>query len=285
MDEMIKQEQERNWTVGVRINEGVKSYFFATDDETLKIGDKVVVENVHGLEIGTIAIAVKPKDQVHCEFELKPVIRRATEEDLAHYEANKALAVEALNFCQTQVEALHLEMNLLTAEYTLDRTKIVITYLANERIDFRELLKVLASHLRCRIELRQIGNRDKAKIIGGIGICGLELCCSRFLNDFDSISINLAKNQLLPVNPAKFTGQCGRLICCLRYENDIYTEVKKEFPKIGTMVTMQGVKYRVASINVLSRSVKLEAEENVVFTTLDELKKYWKANPNEKMPK
>jgi cell fate regulator YaaT (PSP1 superfamily) len=162
-------------------------------------------------------------------------------------------------------------MHLVSAEYTLDRSKLIFSYLAEERVDFRELLKILASYFHTRIELRQIGSRDKAKMIGGIGICGLPLCCSTFLNEFDNISINRAKNQLLTLNIPKLSGHCGKLICCLKYEDDAYTDLKKDFPKVGIRVKYDGEVYRIAAMNVLTRIIKLENHNGVHFLPLEEV--------------
>ena len=164
-------------------------------------------------------------------------------------------------------------MNLISCEYTLDKSKVIFSYLADDRVDFRELLKVLASRLRTRIELRQIGSRDKAKMIGGLGVCGLPLCCSTFLNEFDGISINRAKNQMLAINIPKLSGQCGKLICCLKYEDDAYTEERKAFPELGTRYFIDKVEYTVTSINILSRVVKIENEEDIKFLPLEDFKK------------
>jgi len=161
-------------------------------------------------------------------------------------------------------------MNLISCEYTLDKSKVLFSYLADDRVDFRELLKVLASKLHTRIELRQIGSRDKAKMIGGLGVCGLPLCCSTFLNEFDGISINRAKNQMLAINIPKLSGQCGKLICCLKYEDDAYTEERKAFPELGSRFFIDKTEYTVTSINILSRVVKVENEDDIKFLPLED---------------
>ncbi|MFA5481550.1 MAG: regulatory iron-sulfur-containing complex subunit RicT, partial [Bacilli bacterium] len=204
--------------------------------------------------------------------ELKPIIRIANDTDIYVHEENKRRAAEALRFCAEEVRELKLDMHLLNAEYTLDGSKITITYVAEDRVDFRDLLKILASKLRCRIELRQIGSRDKAKVIGGIGICGLPLCCSTFLSSFDGISISRAKNQMLSLNIPKLSGHCGKLICCLLFEDDQYSDLKKEFPKIGDRFVKDGNSYRINSFNVLSRMIKIESDVDVQYISLDELK-------------
>ena len=164
-------------------------------------------------------------------------------------------------------------MNLISCEYTLDKSKVLFSYLADDRVDFRELLKVLASKLHTRIELRQIGSRDKAKMIGGLGICGLPLCCSTFLNEFDGISINRAKNQMLAINIPKLSGQCGKLICCLKYEDDAYTEERKRFPDLGSKVFIDKVEFTVTNINIISNVVKVENPDDIKFLPLDEFNK------------
>ena len=171
-------------------------------------------------------------------------------------------------------------MNLISCEYTLDKSKVIFSYLADDRVDFRELLKVLASRLRTRIELRQIGSRDKAKMIGGLGICGLPLCCSTFLNEFDGISINRAKNQMLAINIPKLSGQCGKLICCLKYEDDAYSEERKKYPELGSRHFIDKVEYTVTSINILSRVVKIENDEDIKFLPLDDFYKQVGGNRN-----
>ena len=164
-------------------------------------------------------------------------------------------------------------MRLIYAEYTLDKTKITFTYSADERVDFRELLKVLAARLRTRIDLRQIGARDKAKMIGGIGVCGLPICCSTFLNEFDGISINRAKNQMLAINIPKLSGHCGKLICCLKFEDDAYTDAKAKFPTIGESITIDETVFCVESYNVISQQIKLNNGDDSIYLSLDEYNK------------
>ena len=174
-------------------------------------------------------------------------------------------------------------MNFISCEYTLDKTKVILSYVADERVDFRELLKSLASRLHTRIELRQIGSRDKAKMIGGIGICGLPLCCSTFLNEFDGISINRAKNQMLAINIPKLSGHCGKLICCLKYEDDVYSEQRKNFPELGSKIFLDRIEYTVTGVNIISKVVKIENEEDVKFMPLEDLNRQarWRRNRND----
>lgn len=287
-NEEIKEEtpQEQikyDYYVAIKMNASAKAYFFSTNISDLKIGEYVVIETVRGLELGKVDTEVLPMEKYKLTLELKPIIRRASEEDIANAKENITLAQNALEICTREVKNLNLDMRLITCEYTLDRSKVIFSYLADNRVDFRELLKVLAAQLHCRIELRQIGTRDKAKIVGGIGICGLPLCCSTFLNEFDGISINRAKNQMLSLNIPKLSGHCGKLICCLKYEDDAYTELKEGYPRLGTRIMYNNEQFKITSMNVLTRQIKLENSENVVFVDLDVVKKCMKDNKyNEK---
>lgn len=258
--------------VGIRFNNLGKAYFFSTDDSSLVIGDFVVVETIRGIELGNVAILPQEIVEYKSSLGLKPILRRAIEEDIKAYKANLLAADEAFRFTQAEVSRLELEMNLTSAEFTLDRAKIIISYLSEHRVDFRELLHSLAGKLHTRIELRQIGTRDKAKMIGGVGICGLPLCCSTFLNEFDGISINRAKNQMLALNIPKLSGHCGKLICCLKYEDELYTELKKDFPRLGLRFNYNGTQYRITSLNVLNRTVKIEGSGDVQFLDLSAIK-------------
>lgn len=244
--------------VSIRFRGSDKSYFFSTSFSDLKPGDLVVVETISGYEIGTVCTTSTPLSFYHSSLELKPILRRPNKGDMSNYEYNIALGKKALEICRRDVEILGLAMDLIDAVYTLDGEKVTITYTSPEkRVDFRELLHMLAPELGCRVELRQIANRDKAKMIGGIGICGLPLCCSTFLNSFEGISIQRAKNQMLTINIPKLSGPCDKLICCLLYEDDAYTEAKKEFPRHGEVIHTPEGDYSVDSFNVLSKNVRL----------------------------
>ena len=270
------QEEKRNtYThfVGVKFLNTPRAYFFGVDNIDLKEGDKVVVETVRGIELGTVAINPISIDKYSSALLLKPVLRKATDTDIKLSEINQKDAQFALEICETEVKKLNLDMNLISCEYTLDKSKVLFSYLADDRVDFRELLKVLASKLHTRIELRQIGSRDKAKMIGGLGSCGLPLCCSTFLNEFDGISINRAKNQMLAINIPKLSGQCGKLICCLKYEDDCYTEERKKYPELGSRHFIDKVEYTVTGINILSSVVKIENEDDIKFLPLEEFVK------------
>ena len=259
--------------VGVKFSNTQRAYFFGVKDIELALDDKVVVETVRGTELGIVAIEPISIDKYSNGLALKPILRKATDTDVKLCEINKKDAVFAMEICQSEVKKLNLDMNLISCEYTLDKSKVLFSYLADDRVDFRELLKVLAAKLHTRIELRQIGSRDKAKMIGGLGACGLPLCCSTFLNEFDGISINRAKNQMLAINIPKLSGQCGKLICCLKYEDDAYTEERKHFPDLGSRFFIDKVEYTVTSINILSRIIKIENEDDIKFIPLDEFNK------------
>ena len=276
MSEMENKEKTPSYRyiVSVKFANSKKAYNFGTNDETIVYGDKVVVETVRGMEIGEIISDLRDFASVNITMEVKPVLRKATEKDMAANERNKADSPEAMKKCQQCIEKLGLEMYLISAEYTLDRSKVIFSYVADDRIDFRELLKQLAAIFRCRIELRQIGSRDKAKIIGGLGTCGMETCCSRFLDDFDIVSINMAKNQLLALNTQKLSGQCGKLMCCLKYEDDNYKSMRKGLPKLNALVEYEGEKFRITSMNLLNGSVRLSNRNNAIDMTLADLKKH-----------
>ena len=261
--------EENKKYVSVRFATTNKSYTFATSDPEIKNGDRVVVETQRGLECGTVVS--DPFDKADLNMEIKPIIRKADENDLRRYERNREDSARARNICQEESDKLDLKMNVISAEYTLDRAKVTFTYLADERVDFRELLKVLASIFHCRIDLRQVGTRDKAKMVSGIGVCGRELCCARFMGDFDRISINMAKNQLLALNIQKLSGQCGNLMCCLRFEDDAYKQLRKDLPKLNAQVEYEGEKYRITSMNVIAKNCKLENREHAIFISLEDL--------------
>ena len=277
------QEEKRNtYThfVGVKFLNTPRAYFFGVKDIELKVDDKVIVETVRGIELGTIAIEPMSIEKYSNSLLLKPVLRKATDTDIKVAEINAKDAQFALEICEQEVKKLGLDMNLISCEYTLDKSKVLFSYLADDRVDFRELLKVLASRLHTRIELRQIGSRDKAKMIGGLGSCGLPLCCSTFLNEFDGISINRAKNQMLAINIPKLSGQCGKLICCLKYEDDCYTEERKKYPELGSRHFIDKVEYTVTSVNILSSVVKIENEDDVKFLPLEDFIKQTRFKKN-----
>ena len=261
--------EETTKYISVRFETTNKTYTFSTEDPSIRNNDAVVVETQRGLEYARVVS--DPFDKPNVGIEIKPIIRKADEMDARQFERNKKDAIKAKEICQKESDALNLQMNVISAEYTLDRQKITFIYLADDRVDFHELLKVLASIFHCRIDLRQVGTRDKAKMVSGIGVCGRELCCARFIGDFDRISINMAKNQLLALNIQKLSGQCGNLMCCLRYEDDTYKKLRKDLPKLNSQVEFEKEKYRITSMNVINKTCKLENAEHAIFITLDEL--------------
>lgn len=257
--------------INVKFGVSNKTYYFATDDISLEIGQKVVVETIVGLELGEVTTFPKLISSLNYDKEIKPIKRRATEEDLKAYKANEELAIYASQMFVKVVNDLKLDMRLIGAQYTLDKTKVLFTYVADDRVDFRELLKILAAQLHCRIELRQINSRERAQLVGGLGVCGLPLCCTSFFTQFDGVSLSKAKNQMLAINIPKLSGQCGKLMCCLKYEDDLYTEAKKDYPAINTKVMYEGKEFKVNSFNVLSKMIKLVNEDDVEFLPLEKV--------------
>jgi cell fate regulator YaaT (PSP1 superfamily) len=219
--------------IGVRFQNNGKTYYFSPSGQKMTVGQRVIVETARGIECGTVAIANRMVEEERIVAPLKPIIRIATEKDLAQLEENERREEEAFRICEEKIARHKLNMNLVDVEYTFDNNKILFYFTADGRIDFRELVKDLASVFRTRIELRQIGVRDEAKMLGGLGICGRPFCCSSFLSDFQPVSIKMAKEQGLSLNPTKISGTCGRLMCCLKYEQDAYEDLLKITPKNG----------------------------------------------------
>ncbi len=248
--------------VGVRFKKTGKVYYFDPKELKLGAGDCVIVETARGLEYGEITIANKVIDSREIVSPLRPVIRVATEEDRSHHELNLEKEVEAFNVCLEKIEAHKLEMKLVDVEYTFDNGKLLFYFTSDGRVDFRDLVKDLASHFRTRIELRQIGIRDEAKLVGGIGVCGRPYCCSSFLNDFVQVSIKMAKEQNLSLNSAKISGACGRLMCCLRYEYETYARELAKMPKVDSIVITPEGNGVVTEIAPLSGIVKVKMDEN-----------------------
>lgn len=249
--------------IGVRFRPAGKIYFFAPGKLEIQSGDKVIVETARGVEFGSVVIGKKEVEDDKITQPLKSVIRIATEEDKKKEEKNREKEKEAFNICLEKIRKHELEMKLIDAEYTFDNNKVLFYFTADGRIDFRELVKDLASVFRTRIELRQIGVRDETKIRGGIGICGRPLCCHTYLSEFAPVSIKMAKEQNLSLNPTKISGVCGRLMCCLTNEEETYEELNSHLPSAGDFVTTpEGLKGDVQSVNVLRQLVK-------VIVTLD----------------
>ena len=222
--------------IGIRFKDGGKIYYFDPCGIEAKIGDNLIVETARGLEYGGVAIANKVVPESEVVLPLRPVIRAATADDDAKNEENKKKEKEVFSICLGKIAEHGLEMKLVEAEYTFDNSKLLFYFTADGRVDFRELVKDLAAAFRTRIELRQIGIRDETKMIGGLGVCGLPFCCSKFLDDFGQVSIKMAKEQNLSLNSQKISGACGRLMCCLRYEHDVYEEEIKKTPKVDSVV-------------------------------------------------
>ncbi|GEL78277.1 PSP1 domain-containing protein [Tenuibacillus multivorans] len=259
--------------IGVRFKQAGKIYYFDPGDLNMTTEDYVIVETVRGIEFGKVVIANKKVDEEDVVLPLKKVIRIADDKDKLTISENKDKTEEAYQVCVQKIKEHELDMNLVDAEFTFDRNKIIFYFTAEGRVDFRELVKDLAAVFKTRIELRQIGVRDEAKMLGGIGPCGRMLCCSTFLGDFEPVSIKMAKDQNLSLNPAKISGLCGRLMCCLKYENDMYEDAKQELPDIGEVMTTSNGKGKVVGLNILEKLVQVELEEmeRVVEYTIDEL--------------
>ncbi|BBW98080.1 MULTISPECIES: stage 0 sporulation family protein [Geobacillus] len=261
--------------VGVRFKKAGKIYYFDPGDFVIPVGEFVIVETARGIEYGKVVIANKQVDENDIVLPLKKVIRVANEKDKWIVEENKKAARQAYDICLRKVEEHGLEMKLVDVEYTFDRNKVIFYFTADGRVDFRELVKDLASIFRTRIELRQIGVRDEAKMLGGIGPCGRMLCCSTFLGDFEPVSIKMAKDQNLSLNPTKISGLCGRLMCCLKYESEEYETAKEQLPDLGEYVETPYGFGKVVGLNILERVLQIELPEHgrVVEYTLDELMK------------
>lgn len=250
--------------VGVVLNDKGKTYFFSCNDLELKKGLNVIVETEKGIQYGQVVVSPYEVDEKDLGFPLKNVIRIATKDDDKQYQKNSKDAKEALTKAREISNQLSLNMRIIDANYIFDRSQLLFNFLADSRVDFREFAKKLAQIYRTRIELRQIGVRDKAKEIGGIGPCGRFLCCSTFLTDFNSVSINMAKNQMLALNPTKINGVCGRLLCCLNYEDEVYSEMKKSFPNIGQAYKNSEVEGKVVSLNLLKKTITVETKNKTL---------------------
>ena len=259
--------------VGVRFKNAGKIYYFDPVDFEIEEDMDVVVETARGLEYGTIVVGKKEIDEESLVSPLKPIIRIATEEDTKIYKENKEKAKETFELCLEKIKEHNLTMYLIDCEYTFDRNKLIFYFTAEGRIDFRELVKDLAAIFKTRIELRQIGVRDEAKSIGGLGPCGRSLCCSSWLGDFQPVSIKMAKDQSLSLNPTKTSGICGRLFCCLKYEHDVYVEAIEKVPPVGAIVKVDSNKGKVIETNPLLEQVKVEFNDKTIRICMkDEIK-------------
>ncbi len=243
-----------------------KVYYFSPAGKKVKVGDSVIVETAKGVECGEVVLGSKEIDEKEFPAQLKPIMRVATPQDFKTVENNKIKEKEAFKICEEKIAKHKLSMNLVDVESTFDNNKLLFYFTAENRVDFRELVKDLASVFRTRIELRQIGVRDEAKMLGGIGSCGQPYCCSRFLGEFQPVSIKMAKEQGLSLNPTKISGACGRLMCCLKYEQDAYTELLKTTPKCGAIVKTAEGKGVVEDSNLLTGKLRVKLESDAVVT-------------------
>jgi len=249
--------------VGVKLNGVGKVYFFDENDYKTVDGMDVIVETEKGLQFGKVVSHIDDQD-INNKIDYKKVVRIATKADVRKHNSNLKDVDKAIIKCNELIKKFNLDMKIIDASYTFDREQLIFRFLADDRVDFRQLAKELGSSFKTRIELRQVGIRDKAKEIGGFGPCGRKLCCNNFLTEFESVSINMAKNQNLSLNPTKINGVCGRLLCCLTYENDNYTEYKQGLPEVGHRVNVDGEEGRVISVDVFKRSYKVMLSDNVV---------------------
>lgn len=248
--------------IGVRFKEVGKIYYFAPLDEKFKKGEYAVVETARGIECGLVAMENREVPDEEIIQPLKPIVRKASERDMQKVEENRKSEKRAFGICEKKIAAHGLDMKLIDVEYTFDNSKILFFYTAPTRVDFRELVKDLAGVFRSRIELRQIGVRDESKMLGGISICGRPFCCSEFLSDFQPVSIKMAKEQGLSLNPAKLSGSCGRLMCCLKYEQESYDHLLRHTPKVGALVDTREGRGVVVDTNLLTGVLKVKLDRN-----------------------
>lgn len=246
--------------IGVRFKEVGKIYYFDPKNMKLNKGDMVIVETARGIECGEVATPNKIVDEKDIIHPLKPLIRKANDNDLKHVKENKKRQKEAFKICEKKIAEHNLDMRLVDVEYTFDNNKILFYFTADGRVDFRSLVKDLASVFRTRIELRQIGVRDEAKMIGGLGVCGRPFCCHSFIGDFQPVSIKMAKEQGLSLSPVKISGTCGRLMCCLKYEQAAYADLLKHTPKVGAIVKTPEGKGLVVENNLIAGTLKVKLD-------------------------
>lgn len=248
--------------IGVRFKDVGKVYYFDPTGLQFAAGDRVIVETSRGVECGVVAIPNKEISDSNIVHPLKKIIRAADEKDLAHIEDNKRKEKRAFSICLKKIEEHKLEMKLVEVEYTFDNSKILFYFTADGRVDFRALVKELASVFKTRIELRQIGVRDEAKLLGGLGVCGRPLCCNSYLGEFQPVSIRMAKEQGLSLSPVKISGTCGRLMCCLKYEQEAYTDLLKRIPKVGAIVDTPDGEGKVVEANPISGVLKVSLKKS-----------------------
>lgn len=260
--------------IRVQFKKTGKRYYFSPGKYQIKSGDHVVVNTIHGIEVGTVSGDVIDIDMKSLESELKEIIRPATEEDINNNKSNQEASSEVITSVKSFAKQVGLDIKILQAEYTLDKAKLTIYFESEDRIDFRELVRLIADKYHTRIEMRQVGSRDGAKEIGGIGPCGLVMCCKTFLTEFNNVSIKMAKNQGLSLNPTKISGNCGKLLCCISYENDFYTKLRENAPDINDIVEAEKGEAKVLSVDVLNRTCKIKylADESFSYPHFEELK-------------
>ena len=246
--------------VGIRFKENGKVYFFDPDGKTLSKGDMVIVETVRGIECGEVSSANHKVNDSEIVHPLKKIVRLANKEDLKLLQQNREKEEDAFAFCQKKVEQLGLDMSLVEVECAFDGSKMLFYFTSDDRVDFRELVKILAGNYRTRIEMRQIGVRDVSKMLGGLGICGRPFCCSQFLDDFHPVSIKMAKEQGLSLNPSKISGTCGRLLCCLKYEQESYEYLAKVTPRVGSVVETKEGRGVVTENSLLTGKIKVQLD-------------------------
>lgn len=253
--------------VSVRFKDNGRNYFFDPADLELAVGDKVIVESAGGLSFGTVSEGEHMVPEEAVVKELKKVIRKATDKDIAQLSENRQREEKAFSICERKISEHNLEMKLVSVEYSFDGSKITFFFTADGRVDFRDLVKDLVSHFHTRIELHQIGVRDEARMLGGLGICGRPYCCKQFLNDFEPVSIKMAKEQGLSLNPTKISGSCGRLMCCLKYEQNAYDDLIKITPNVGSTVKYNGEMGTVIDVNLITGNllVKPKSEDGIPF--------------------
>ncbi|RIP32659.1 signal peptidase II [Staphylococcus gallinarum] len=259
--------------VGIEFQKSGKMEYYSPQQFDLRVDNWVVVESKRGVEMGRVKYEPLNVADEDVTLPLKEIIRLATEEDIAKYEKNEQDAETAFGLCKDTIQQQELDMRLVNCEYTLDKSKVIFNFTSDDRVDFRKLVKVLAQKLKTRIELRQIGVRDEAKLLGGIGPCGRSLCCSTFLGDFEPVSIKMAKDQNLSLNPTKISGACGRLMCCLKYENDYYEEARAQLPDVGDQIETPEGNGKVVGLNILdiSMQIKVEGLEQPLEYKMEEL--------------
>lgn len=261
--------------VGVRFKQAGKIYYFDPNGIEIKQGEYVIVETARGVEFGQVMVGPKQVAEDKVTLPLKNVIRIATPEDHVQLKENKDKEKKAFTACQQKIDQHNLDMKLIDVEYTFDRSKILFYFTADGRVDFRELVKDLAAIFRTRIELRQIGVRDEAKMIGGLGPCGRPLCCATFLGDFEPVSIKMAKEQNLSLNPVKISGICSRLMCCLKYESSSYRDAKADLPLVGSKVRVDGVEGKILEMNLVKETLWVEFEngkkKEILLADVEEL--------------